>query len=115
MAGRCHFDPDLLSLQVLPGSAIHFTWKKNGQANTMIHFLTVEDPQGKCLAAVYTRELTWRYPLIRKASLSIGPDEPPSLVESACYTVKLIFVDFDGWVSAIAEKSFVYDSITGRG
>jgi hypothetical protein len=104
------FDPDLIRLQVLPGGAVRFSWFEHKQADTMLHFLVLEDSQGKCLAAVYTRESSWSYPLIRRASLSIGPGEPPGLSESNSYTVKLVFVDFDGWVSASAIKSFVYSS-----
>ena len=78
----------------------------------MLHFLVVEDSVGKCLAAVYTRETSWSYPLIRKALLSIAPGDPPDLIESDSYTVKLVYVDFDGWVSALAEKSFIYNSGT---
>lgn len=106
------FDPGLLEIQMLPGAGICFSWEKG--RNTMIHFLVVEDSQGACLAAVYTRELAWSYPLIRKASLSIGPVETPTPIESASYTVKLVFVDFNGWVSALAEKSFMYSSVARR-
>lgn len=108
------FDPDLLDIQILPGAGIRFSWEKGRQANTMIHFLVVEDSQGQGLAAVYTRELSWSFPLIRRASLSIGPAEPPNLIESASYTAKLVFVDFNGWVSAMAEKKFLYRSGTVR-
>jgi len=105
-----HFDPDLIRLQILPGGVLRCSWFEHKQADTMLHFLVVEDSEGKCLAAVYTRESSWSYPLIRKASLSIGPGEPPGLCESGSYTVKLVFVDFDGWVSALAVKSFRYSS-----
>jgi hypothetical protein len=104
------FGPDLIHLQIIPGEVLRFSWSESRQANTMLHFLVVEDSEGKCLAAVYTREYSWSYPLIRKASLSIGPGEPPDLSESGSYTVKLVYVDFDGWVSALAEQKFVYSS-----
>jgi hypothetical protein len=106
------FDPDLINLRILPGAVLRFSWSESRQADTMLHFLVVEDSEGKCLAAVYTRESSWSYPLIRKASLSIGPGDPPGLSESGSYTVKLVYVDFDGWVSAMAVKSFIYNSDT---
>ena len=101
------FEPDLINLQILPGGVLRFSWSESGLGDTMIHFLVVEDSEGKCLAAVYTRESGWSYPLIRKASLSIGPGEPQAFCESGSYTVKLVYVDFDGWVSALAVKSFI--------
>ena len=106
------FDPDLINLKILPGGILRFSWSENRQADTLIHFLVVEDSEGKCLAAVYTRESSWSYPLIRKASLSIGPGEQPAFCESGSYTVKLVFIDFDGWVNAWAVKSFIYSSGT---
>ena len=106
------FNPDLLKLQVLPGAVLHISWSDSGQTDTMLHFLVVEDSAGKCLAAVYTRDFSWSYPLTRKALLSIVPGEPPGLIEFDSYTVKLVYVDFDGWVSALAEKSFIYSSGT---
>ena len=109
------FNPDLINIQVLPGAVLRISWSESRQADTMLHFLVVEDSEGKCLAAVYTRESSWSYPLVCKASLSIGPGEPPSLSESGSYTVKLVYVDFDGWVSALAEKSFIYSSGTLAG
>ena len=106
------FNPDLINIQVLPGAVLRISWSESRQADTMLHFLVVEDSEGKCLAAVYTRESSWSYPFIRKASLSIGPGDPPGLSESGSYTVKLVYVDFDGWVSAMAVKSFIYNSDT---
>lgn len=106
------FEPDLINLQILPGGVLRFSWSESGLGDTMIHFLVVEDSEGKCLAAVYTRESGWSYPLIRKASLSIGPGDPQAFCESGSYTVKLVYVDFDGWVSALAVKSFIYSSGT---
>jgi len=108
------FHPELINLQIIPGGVLRFSWSDSGLGDTMIHFLVVEDSEGKCLAAVYTRESSWSYPLIRKASLSIGPAAPQALCESGSYTVNLVYVDFDGWVSALAEKSFIYSSTTLR-
>ena len=51
--------------------------------------------------------------LYERIDLELSID-PQSLNESASYTVKLVYVDFNGWVSAIAEKSFIFRSATNR-
>jgi len=74
----------------------------------MIYFLVIEDSKGDTLSAIYTRENYWTYPLIKKASLSIGPVSPLKLELGKEYKAKLLLVDFDGWVSHIDVQTFVH-------
>lgn len=70
------------------------------------YFLAVEDAKGVNQAAIYTREVSWTYPRPGEASLSLGPARPPRLTRGETYAAKLVLVDYQGWVSHIAEQAF---------
>lgn len=99
-------EDSLLQIQKSSGSEVVFSWQDADYYDPMIYFLALEDDKGKTLAAIYTRENFWTYPKIKKASYSLGPQNPPPLASKKRYTAKLVLVDYDGWVSHIAEKEF---------
>lgn len=99
------YDPSLLEIQKIEEGSALFNWKEAEKYDPMIYFFAVEDASGaNTLAAVYTRECFWKYPITKMASYSVGPIDPPKLDLGHQYVAKLILVDYDGWVSHIAEK-----------
>lgn len=100
--------PDLIEIDSLPNGMVSISWKKGEQFDHMIYFFALENDQGKTLAGIYTVENTWIYPLIKKVSLSVGEADPALLQKGKQYNVKLVIVDFDGWVSCMGRKSFTY-------
>ena len=54
----------------------------------------------------YAREVSWTYPRTKDASLSLGPARPRRLTRGETCTAKLVLVDYQGWVSHVAEQSF---------
>ena len=101
------YNLELLSIRPNDDKSVMFSWKQAEGYDPMIYFLAVENNlTGDTLSAIYTRETFWRYPAIKTASYSVGPSCPPQLANSASYTAKLVLVDYDGWVSHVAEKQF---------
>lgn len=84
---------------------LKISWKKAESYDPMIYFLAVENDKKKTVSAVYTRENYWIYPLIKTASLSLI-NNPPRLDKSKVYHIKLVLVDFDGWVKGMGSKTF---------
>ena len=58
------------------------------------------------MVGIYTREVEWRYPNVRAASYALGAATPPPLAAGRSYRAKLLLVDFDGWVSVMASRTF---------
>lgn len=102
-------EPELLDIAPVPLSpddAVLFSWPKAEANDPMIYFFALEDAYGKTCAAVYTRESFWRYPHTRSASYSVGPSAPPRPTAGETYMATLALVDYDGWVSHLATRSF---------
>lgn len=100
-------DSALLEIEVTTPRNVLFAWPRAEKHDPMIYFLAVEDETGENThVAIYTREAFWCYPKTKTASYSVGPAEPPTLEPGKQYVAKLILVDYDGWVSHIAEKTF---------
>ena len=100
------YNPGLLGATPYDDGSVLFSWKVADTYRPMIYFLVLVDDAGKTLAGVYTRELAWRYPRVKKASYSVGPKNPPNIVSGKQYTATLVLVDFDGWVSHVAQRDF---------
>ena len=99
---------DLIEIRSLSGGKACISWVKGKQFSPMLYFLVIENDRGEALSVIYTRESFWEYPLVKKASLSIGNAEPIPLQKNKQYTATLTIIDFDGWVSCIAKKVFIY-------
>lgn len=102
------YDNDMIELNASSDGNLVISWNRAERYEAMIFFLAVEDDNGSSLSGVYTREMFWEYPLIKKASYSVGRPDPFRLEKGKTYTIKLVVVDFDGWVSALGEKLIVY-------
>ena len=100
------YAPELLAVTPSSYGSAAFSWHVAETYDPMIYFLVIEDTRGNIHAAVYTRESSWTYPRVRDASLSLGPAQPPRLTSGEKYTAKLVLVDYEGWASHIAERSF---------
>jgi len=100
------YDPKLLTITPSSAATVTFSWAAAEAYDPMVYFLAVDDGRGVNQAAIYTRELSWTYPRTRTASLSLGPARPPRLTRGETYEAKLVLVDYQGWVSHIAERSF---------
>jgi hypothetical protein len=100
------YEPKLLTAAPSSDGSVTFSWVAAEAYDPMVYFLAVEDAAGVNQAAIYTREATWTYPRIRTASLSIGAAPPPRLTRGGMFTAKLVLVDYQGWVSHIAEQAF---------
>jgi hypothetical protein len=99
-------DPAPLAVTLSSDGSVKFSWAATDVYDPMIYFLAVEDARGVNKAAVYTREVSWTYPRTEAASLSLGPSRPPRLPRGETHTAKLVAVDYQGWVSHLAEQSF---------
>lgn len=110
-------EPELLAIAPEPSSGdagVLFSWPKaEAHDFTMIYFLALEDAHGETCAAVYTRELFWRYPLAETASYSVGPSAVVRLKAGETYTATLTLVDYDGWASHIARRQFSTRRVDG--
>ena len=84
---------------------LNISWKEGEKYDPMIYFLAVENEKKETVAAIYTRENSWTYPFVKKASFSLL-DNPKELGKGEKYYVKLVIVDFDGWVSGMGSKEF---------
>lgn len=94
------------SLQVSrQGGKVKFDWLEAEKHKSMVYFLSIEGNE-ETFAAIYTKETTWTYSYLKSASLSLGPENPRPIEDKVEYLVKLILIDFDGWVSHKAEKTF---------
>ncbi len=101
------YDSTLLEIESTTRQNVFFAWPHAETHDPMIYFLAVEDETDKnTYAAIYTRETFWRFPKTNTASYSVGPVEPPPLDLGKRYVAKLLLVDYDGWVSHIAVRSF---------
>ncbi len=100
-------EPKLLTVTPSSDESVTFSWAMAEACDPMVYFLAVEDARGVNHAAIYTREVSWTYPRTREASLSLGPARPRRLTRGETYTAKLVLVDYQGWVSHIAERSFL--------
>jgi hypothetical protein len=101
------YEPKLLTINSSSDATVTFSWAVAEAHDPMVYFLAVEDASGVNRAAIYTREVSWTYPRTRAASLSLGPARPPRFTRGETYTARLILVDYQGWVSHIAERTFV--------
>ena len=106
--GNTVYRDDLLNIVSLSNNSTYLNWKKAEECDPMIYFLVIEDSSGNTLSAIYTRENFWTYPLVKRASLSVGPTLPPKLELGKEYKAKLLLVDFDGWVSHIDVQTFIH-------
>lgn len=101
------YDCSLLEIKSNTTRDILFTWPSAERHDPMIYFLAVEDETREhTCAAIYTRETFWHYPKTNTASYSVGPAVPPYLAPGKTFLAKLVLVDYDGWVSHIAVRSF---------
>lgn len=101
------YDSKLLEIESPTSRNVLFAWPRAEAHDPMIYFLAVEDETGdNTHVAIYTRETFWCYPKTKTASYSVGPAEPPPLDPGKQYVAKLILVDYDGWVSHIAVRTF---------
>lgn len=100
---------DLLEIKSLPDNEIEISWKQGKTLDAMIHFLVIEDENNRSITGIYTREHTFIYPKVKTASLTIGNFSPNKPKTGEKYTFRLVFVDYDGWVPYLAEKSFIYN------
>ena len=100
------YEPKILTVTPSPEVSVTFSWALAEAYDPMVYFLAVEDASGANHAAIYTREASWTYPWTRAASLSLGSAPPPRLTRGEAYLAKLVLVDYQGWVSHIAERSF---------
>ena len=98
----------LLNIISSSNDFVYIKWEEAEKYDPMIYFLILEDSAGNTLSAIYTRENFWTYPLVKKASLSISPVPPPKLKPGKMYKVKLLLVNFDGWVSHIDVQTFIH-------
>jgi len=98
---------DMLSAAACDNGDVVFSWSRAERFSPMIYFLVVENGRGETNAAVYTREMSFRYPRLGTASYSVGPDNPPRFIPGEHFVAKLLVVDYDGWVSHLAERMFV--------
>lgn len=99
-------DPGLIDVSFLAGGDVKLSWPRAERRGVMVYFLALENAAESSLAGIYTRENSWTYPRLKRASLSIGPEPPPILKAGEAFTAKLVVVDFDGWVSALAARTF---------
>jgi len=100
------YEPELLKIIPSSDGSVAFSWHKAEAYDPMIYFLAIEDMREGIKAAVYTRESSWTYPRVKDASLSLGPAQPPRLTSGEMHVAKLVLIDYEGWVSHIAERSF---------
>jgi hypothetical protein len=100
------YEPKLLTTAPSSDKSVTFSWVAAEAYDPMVYFLAVEDARGVNQAAIYTREASWTYPRITAASLSLGPAPPPRLTRGETFTAKLVLVDYQGWVSHVAEQAF---------
>jgi hypothetical protein len=100
------YEPELLRITPSSDGSVAFSWHTAEAYDSMIYFLAIEDMREIIKAAVYTRESSWTYPRVKKASLSLGPAQPPRLTGGEMYVAKLVLIDYEGWVTHIAERSF---------
>lgn len=100
-------DADLLDIRVFNDGEVLFSWPRSETFDPMIYFLALENDRHETLAAVYTREISFRYPRVTGASYSVGPSSPPALSPRERHKAKLALVDYDGWVSHLAERAFI--------
>lgn len=103
---QTNHDPAPLTVTPSSDGSVTFSWTAVDVHDPMIYFLAVEDARGVNKAAVYTRELSWTYPRTEAASLSLGPARPLRLPRGEKHAATLIAVDYEGWVSHLAERSF---------
>ena len=99
-------DDTLMRVSAHTNGSVEFKWKDAHTHDPLIYFLVVEDERKNTHSAIYTREQFWVYPKIKRASLSVGPVVVPNLDSTKTYVAKLLLVDFDGWVSHIAQQKF---------
>ncbi len=99
--------PELLEVATLPDGGALFAWPAAERYRPMIYFLVIEDAStGAAVVGIYTREVEWRYPNVQAASYALGAATPPSLAAGRSYRARLLLVDFDGWVSVMASRTF---------
>lgn len=87
---------------------LKITWNKCETFKPMLYFLVIEDDKKNNLVGIYTREHRWEYPKIKKASLNVGSIQPINLKRGRKYTIKVVVVDYDGWVPVVVFKKLVY-------
>ena len=96
---------NIINIKLLNKEKLKISWEDGESYDPMIYFLVVENYKRETLSAIYTRDNFWTYPLIKKASLSLL-NNPPKIDKSKIYYIKLIIVDFDGWVTGMGSKVF---------
>lgn len=100
-------DDGFLDIHFFNDGEVLFSWPRSETFDPMIYFLALENDRHETLAAVYTRETSFRYPRVTSASYSVGLASPPALSPHERYGAKLALVDYDGWVSHLAERTFI--------
>ncbi len=102
------YDPTLLDISwTTTNPSVLFSWQGAERYDPMIYFLAVENACHTCTyAAIYTRETFWRYPETNRASYSVGPSRPAPLDPENRFIAKLLLVDYEGWVSHMAVRTF---------
>ena len=96
---------NIINIKLLNKEKLKISWEDGESYDPMIYFLVVENDKRETLSAIYTRENFWTYPLTKKASLSLL-NNPPKIDKSKIYHIKLVIVDFDGWVTGMGSKVF---------
>lgn len=99
-------DDDLLEVMATP-TGISISWKAGEEHKPMIYFLVIED-QEQALVGIYTRDTKWTYPDVHLASLDVGAEKIRDLKDGETLTMKLLLVDYDGWVSHAAFHRLEY-------
>lgn len=88
-------------------NGLKIMWNKCETFKPMIYFLALQTNNIN-LTGIYTREHQWEYPKVLKASLNVGPKHPINLQQGQKYTIKILIIDYDGWVPIVALKDFIY-------
>jgi hypothetical protein len=99
-------DPNLMNISTDIKGITEFSWPQASHHDPMIYFLVLEDGNGHAIMGAYTRSTKLLFPDLRSASLIIGMEGLKSLALGTEYVAKLLLVDYDGWVSHMAEKRF---------
>ena len=108
MKEKTDYRDEILKIHKLSNGQVKISWTKAEEYNSMIFFLAVEDENDLGICGIYTKENSWVYPLVNKASLVIGQQSPPLLQPGHQYSFKLVIVDYDGWVPFVSTTKFIY-------
>ncbi len=77
----------------------------------MIYMISIATEEGDAIYSSYTRETTMSYPERQQESLHL---EGQGRLESGKkYTATVCIVDYQGWVPAVAQTTFIYNRLKG--